>query len=132
MWKLIVKTLFITLTSLTLNSCDVSSRLIIVNKTNKDVIVNLSSFSSGFQDSVDMTRILVPQKYPESVFYYGFGGFSEDELMLLRSSLKEVLIIEGVDTTVIRDQVVLNEMLPSKRAGIFNSVMKIKINSDTK
>ena len=107
-------------------SCDIPGRLIIVNKTNNKVKVNLSTFPSGITE-VDMSAIELTKEQPRREFYYGFGGFSEQEFEVLTESFNEVQIISATDTLKFVDKTTLKKMLPKKRTGLFKSKMKIVI-----
>ena len=107
-------------------SCDIPGRLIIVNKTNNEVKVNLSTFPSGIAE-VDMSAIELTKEQPRREFYYGFGGFSEQEFEVLTESFNEVQIISATDTLKFVDKTTLKKMLPKKRTGLFKSKMKIVI-----
>lgn len=121
-----IKVTVLILIGFSLVGCDIPGRLIIVNKTKQNVEVNLSSFPSSLNE-MEMSKIELNKENSRAQFIYGFGGFSEQDFLDLYETLKEVRIISGADTTVVDEKEKLNTMLPKRRTGLFNSVMKIKI-----
>ena len=103
-------------------------RLVIVNKSDYDVIVNLDSFPTGaLHQSFDMSAIHLTKENPKITFIYGFGGHPPQRLAQLNESFKEVKYIDKGDTTIINDPETLQAMLPKRITGLFNTGLKMKI-----
>lgn len=120
--------IYILLFGTLLFSCDVPGRLVIVNKSDFDVIVNLDSFPAGVASRpFDMSAIHITQENPKITLYYGFGGHNDQTLTELQESFKAVRYIDKGDTITIDDPEILGTMLPKRITGIYNAGLKMKI-----
>lgn len=108
-------------------ACDIPGRLVIVNKTDHQVTVDVGEFREGRNTmSYPMDSIVVPASSKRFISY-GFGGFYDSEADSLNKALKSISVQTDSGVYQISDRRCLEQVLPSKVTGVLNSVLQVKI-----
>lgn len=113
-----------------ITSCDPAKTITICNLTNQNINITIqqdstSDFLIGTKENFEY-ELNKSGKNSILGFYYGFGVFSEKELLEFNSSIRSISIASEVDTCIFQGNDLLN-ILPKKRLGILNNMIHIKL-----
>ena len=134
MIKINISTLILILILTT--SCDVAKTLSIENSTETDITLRIfqkprneylgNEFFSNKSDTIE--HLLTSKGNNSQIKYlYGWGIWSKNDLKEMHQSINEIKIISNSDTIRLKSKEELSSILPSKRLGLWNNYLKIKI-----
>jgi hypothetical protein len=111
--------------------CDPAKMILVSNKTKKDIQVKIIQNNKNIMNigNTDTLKLTLNSKNEgsEIAFISGIGIWSKHELELLNESVYEIQILSNNDTNIIVDKLALKKILPQKRSGLMNNILKINI-----
>lgn len=111
--------------------CDPAKMILVSNKTKKDIQVRIIQNKNNIMNigNTDTLKLALNSKHDgsEITFMNGIGIWSKQELELLNESVIEIQILSNNDTNIIVDKLALKKILPQKRSGLMNNILKINI-----
>jgi len=106
------------------NSTETDITLRIFQKPRNEYLGN--EFFSNKSDTIE--HLLTSKGNNSQIKYlYGWGIWSKNDLKEMHQSINEIQIISNSDTIRLKSKEELASILPSKRLGLWNNYLKIKI-----